>query len=390
MKNHFIAIIGLICLMATEAAGQITMDTDGDWNVGTNWAGNTAAGVGDDTLISGGGGKDATVVSSDDITVNTLELGNSSTITIDASGQLTIDNLGSDALTTNNTAEITVDGDLTINGNLVVNNGLILIVTGTLTINGDVVLKNNASLDFSAGSNTTITGDFTAGTNADITVNGTVAVGGNFTTGGGGGESIAGTGTLAVTGTCTGDLCGTGPLPIELLTFNARVADKMVIVDWSTASEEDFDYFTIERSNDGKIFSALAEIIGSGNSSTRLDYDYFDNQPIIGTSYYRLKATDLDGTVEIFDVVGINFVGTFNSKIYPNPAISNEITVQINDLKENVKVTVHSSGGDLVFADELNTLTSKVSLPENVENGIYIVTFLNSTTSQKHRLVLNR
>ena len=387
MKNLLLVIIGVLGCLANEAYSQVAMEKDGNWNVGNNWVSKTAAGVGQDVVLNIN--IDGTVISTDDITVKSITMNNGSTITIEAGGKLTIDNTGVDALTTINKTTITVNGELTINGNLVVNNNLTLRVKGDLMINGDVILKNNADLTFDSGSNTTISGSFSAGSNSTLQIDAPLAIGGDFTTGAGG-TIAGGTSNLSVAGTCSGSMCSSGVLPIELLAFEAKANGDDVEILWSTASEEDFDYFTIERSGDGTEFSAIAEIEGNGNSTRRIDYTYFDNQPIIGTSYYRLKATDLDGTVEIFDVVGINFVGTFNSKIYPNPAISNEITVQINDLKENVKVTVHSSGGDLVFADELNTLTSKVSLPENVENGIYIVTFLNSTTSQKHRLVLNR
>jgi len=388
MKNLFLAIIGVLGFLANEANAQITMDTNGDWNLGTNWVGNTAAGVGDDAFIDGGGGTDATVVSSDDITVNTLVLGNNSTITIDATGKLTIDNLGSDAFVTNNGAEITVDGDLTINGNLVANNNLILNVTGTLIIDGDVVLKNGAELTFDPGSSTSISGNLTAGTGTILNIDAPVTVGGDLDIQSG---TITGTaGNLTVEGDCIGAECGSAVLPIELYSFNVMAKNSGVEVLWSTASEENFDYFTVERSGDGFTFEGISTVSGNGNSQERIDYSFMDNNPLLGLSYYRLTATDLDGTFEVFDIAGVNYEGNFESKIYPNPCSSNNLFVQMNDNQETAHVTIHNLSGELVFGEELTAFSSQISLPGNIENGIYLVTVSNSSTSQKQRLVLNR
>ncbi|HEY0978739.1 MAG TPA: hypothetical protein VGE21_14805 [Flavobacteriales bacterium] len=85
------------------------------------------------------------------------------------------------------------------------------------------------------------------------------------------------------------------PLPIELLSFTATANGPAVDLAWSTATEHDNAYFTVERSADAMAFVDLLQRPGSGNSTVRIDYSDVDPAPLSGWSYYRLKQTDVNG-----------------------------------------------------------------------------------------------
>jgi len=95
---------------------------------------------------------------------------------------------------------------------------------------------------------------------------------------------------------------GGSPLPVELLSFDARCANNKVKLNWVTASETNNDYFTIERSKDNNIFEKVLDYPGAGNSNHLISYSAIDDSPYAGNSYYRLKQTDFDG---IFTYSGI-------------------------------------------------------------------------------------
>ena len=386
MKNFLIIIIGTIFLMANEAYSQGTMEKDGNWNVDNNWVSKTAAGFGQDVVLNIN--IDATVISTDDITANSLTMNNGSTITIEAGGKLTIDNTGVDALTTINRTAITVNGELTINGNLVVNNSLTLNVKGDLIINGDVILKNNADLTFDSGSSTIISGYLTAGTNTILNIDGPVTIGGDFDIRSGTINGAAG--NLAIQGDCLGAECGSEVLPIQLLEFNVQGEDGGISIFWATATEENFDYFSVERSTDGDQFEVIGTIAGNGNSFERQDYSFRDINPILGYAYYRLKATDIDGFEESFQVEGINTGGQFSSQVSPNPLMSDNFSVQVNQIVAGATVQIYDVTGDLVFSWPLLSFISDIEVPENMENGVYLLTIMADSMTQKHRLVLNR
>ncbi len=85
-------------------------------------------------------------------------------------------------------------------------------------------------------------------------------------------------------------------LPIELLSFTGTKRERDVRLDWSTATEANNDYFTIEKSYDGQMWEVVGTEPGAGTSLSRNDYSMLDPRPMPGWNYYRLSQTDLDGT----------------------------------------------------------------------------------------------
>ena len=102
------------------------------------------------------------------------------------------------------------------------------------------------------------------------------------------------------------------PLPITLLSFTAVPQQRTVRLDWSTATETNNDYFTVERSADGNSFLPLFRVegAGEGTSFSALHYRTVDYAPLSGQSYYRLRQTDLDGTTTVSHVVSVWMGGT--------------------------------------------------------------------------------
>ncbi|MEY4595502.1 MAG: putative adhesin, partial [Bacteroidota bacterium] len=88
---------------------------------------------------------------------------------------------------------------------------------------------------------------------------------------------------------------GGNPLPIELIRFDGFNDGERNVLQWSTATETNNDYFTLKRSADGIQFEPIAQMQGAGNSTTIRNYEYVDNSPLAGINYYMLMQTDFDG-----------------------------------------------------------------------------------------------
>ena len=119
------------------------------------------------------------------------------------------------------------------------------------------------------------------------------------------------------------------PLPVELLFFQVELrADQQVSVAWQTASEVNNAYFTVERSSDAKSWEMLTTINGAGNSAITRNYATIDETPYTGTSYYRLKQTDLDGQIVYSSIRSVRNKKINDPSVYlfPNPA-QNQIVV---------------------------------------------------------------
>jgi hypothetical protein len=95
----------------------------------------------------------------------------------------------------------------------------------------------------------------------------------------------------------------TTPLPIELLSFDAKCDGNNVVIKWITATETNNNFFTLEKSIDGIYFSAIGSIAGAGNSTSNLNYSFTDYNSYIGICYYRLSQTDYNGEIKIFNMI---------------------------------------------------------------------------------------
>jgi fibronectin-binding autotransporter adhesin len=114
-------------------------------------------------------------------------------------------------------------------------------------------------------------------------------------------------------------------LPIQLVEIKAQKhRTGRIDILWTTATEINNDFFTIERSHNGVNFETLTTVAGAGNSNDLLHYSTIDNNPLRGINYYRLKQTDYDGTSthsKIISIDGKNISIDASWKMFPNPVI---------------------------------------------------------------------
>src|SRR5262249_37584395 len=96
------------------------------------------------------------------------------------------------------------------------------------------------------------------------------------------------------------------PLPVELTEFHVYASGETNQVQWTTATEINNHYFTLERSTTLADFHSIVTVEGAGNSSIARNYAWTDDAPAAGTSYYRLVQTDFDGTEKIFGPVSVS------------------------------------------------------------------------------------
>lgn len=143
-------------------------------------------------------------------------------------------------------------------------------------------------------------------------------------------------------------------LPVNLLSFTANKKDGLVVLNWSTASELDNDFFSIERSVDGKTWSTIGKLKGKGNTSAIQDYLFTDKEPMKELSYYRLSQTDNQGKSEGFRVLRLNPVKGISQKsnllnVNPNP-FSESFSFEIQSQKsESAEMSLFTAQGDVIL-----------------------------------------
>jgi hypothetical protein len=366
-KNKFFIALLFVSFLSTEitVGAPCTYTQSGNLSSNITFASIINCDNGDVTLSSmsshpSGSGK---VTFASNVTLNSMDIGF-------ASGNKPIEFIIPAGVT------VTIIGNLTFSGQADKDKFFtidgVLIVGGTLDL-GDLQFEIDGTGSIDAGS---IIG-------ADDTT---------CSTGSGG----TGTCPTITTESCDdggGDFC-TDPgvtLPIELAFFDALASGQSIKVNWSTFSEINNDYFTIERSSDGLNYQSIATVAGAGNSSEELEYSYVDRNPLFGRSYYRLKQTDFDGASETFAPVAVDFTSLSNGDItFTNPVrYGEEVTVYANtDETENLKLTIFNMVGEKIIDQNFSGVSYSFQLDADVRPGIYFVRISSVNSEKTGRLLI--
>jgi hypothetical protein len=124
------------------------------------------------------------------------------------------------------------------------------------------------------------------------------------------------------------------PLPVVLTDFTVTRSNSTILVRWNTASEQENDYFVVERSLNGHTFTSLDRVAGAGTSLQTHAYQYEDaNLPATtNTAYYRLRQVDISGKVTYSPVRALSGAQSLNAgmqelHVYPNPALATDVVM---------------------------------------------------------------
>jgi len=168
------------------------------------------------------------------------------------------------------------------------------------------------------------------------------------------------------------------PLPVELLAFQAECSNKVdVELSWATATEQNNDYFTLERSTDGSIFEQVGWVQGAGTTNQLTNYTYYDREAMNGVNYYRLTQTDFDGTSERLKTISVRCGSTNGGMVNVYNNNQGQLVVQVEGDRDNrYQVRVFDSLGKLVLDYKFNSptgnTTEKLDIA-NLEKGVYYV-----------------
>ncbi len=121
-------------------------------------------------------------------------------------------------------------------------------------------------------------------------------------------------------------------LPVELIAFKAALQpNNSVLLQWVTDNESATSRFTIERSADGISFSPIGDVDAVGNTNSRTNYSFTDNQAANRglILYYRLRIYDNDGSYKYSQIIPVTFADIAGKvSVIPNP-VQHTTTVAI-------------------------------------------------------------
>jgi serine protease AprX len=188
------------------------------------------------------------------------------------------------------------------------------------------------------------------------------------------------------------------PVPVELVSFTAMHNGSEVVLQWSTATEDNNLGFDIEKSSAGFVWEKIGFVNGNGTTTERNNYTFTDAAPLKTTVFYRLKQIDYDGKSTYSSVVSVDpvLIGSFElAQNYPNPfnpitkirfTIPEEVSgvnvlLKVYDVLGNeVMVLVNEARQSGEYETELNA--------SSLSGGVYFYTLSAGSFSSVKKFVL--
>jgi hypothetical protein len=167
-------------------------------------------------------------------------------------------------------------------------------------------------------------------------------------------------------------------LPVELISFSAILERNQVFLAFKTATEYNNDYFSIERSADGKAFTSIGELDGQGTSTEIQNYSFSDERPLKGLNYYRLSQVDYDGKSEYSKIVSVTNGRTGTVTIAPSPAVD-EINISFDAaITAESRYEVFDQSGKVVLNGDVGEDAEVLDLDVSyLMTGIYALRVIN-------------
>ena len=153
-------------------------------------------------------------------------------------------------------------------------------------------------------------------------------------------------------------------VPVKLSAFSVRSDKGKVSLSWQTLTEENADYFSIQRSENGKDFREIGKVKAAGNSTTATNYNYVDasiNEEA-RYYYYQLVTVDMDKNEERSKII-LARQETNQGKIIvslsPNPVKAGDhLLIWFNaDEKSTLHASVFNTSGMLVYKVDMSAYT---------------------------------
>ena len=184
----------------------------------------------------------------------------------------------------------------------------------------------------------------------------------------------------------------TNPLPIELTSWQGECDGDKVELTWSTSTETNNDYFTIEKSATGDAWEELARVDAAGNTTSQTNYSFFDAN-VSGLAYYRLSQTDVDGRTVVFSTVaaGCDADNTEIVNAWDDGAV---LQVSVSSTTADVYDVILTDAQGKVMVNRPSQAINKgftpLTLSKNgIATGLYVVTLQNANNVMTRRVFLH-
>lgn len=162
-------------------------------------------------------------------------------------------------------------------------------------------------------------------------------------------------------------------LPVVYRNFSANRQREGVLLNWTTDSEENADYFAVERSEDNGMNWHTCTRLLATNSAAGATYDYLDPDAPVAALQYRLRQVDADGTASYSRIVNVSALSHgVDIAVFPQPVLDRAtVRTQLSNY-EGASLKVIDLNGREMMRVPLRGTQQQLSLAE-LPRGVYVL-----------------
>jgi hypothetical protein len=160
-------------------------------------------------------------------------------------------------------------------------------------------------------------------------------------------------------------------LPVKLYNLKATLNNNTVNISWSVSNEIDMNKYVVERSNDGRSFEKVGEVLALNKNEN--NYQFANNNVAAGTYYYRVASIVKGGKTTYSQILKVSSQTKLSVSLYPNPA-SKQIVVA--GVANGATLQITNAIGKVVYKN-IATAQSQVIETSNLLSGVYFINITN-------------
>jgi hypothetical protein len=157
-------------------------------------------------------------------------------------------------------------------------------------------------------------------------------------------------------------------LPANSLELSGKNNGNENLINWSTTSEQNTAYYSVEVSLNGTDFTEAGRVVAAGNSNSLRTYNFVHKQIDHQSYYYRIKQVDADGKIVYSKIIRINVAALKTATLYPNP-VKDKTTISFS-LQHSSSVTVNITNPSGLLIKTFNQRYAKGDHKMNLDLGM--------------------
>jgi hypothetical protein len=182
------------------------------------------------------------------------------------------------------------------------------------------------------------------------------------------------------------------PLPVELVEMDVKCISEGNMISWTTASESNSQYFSIEKSVDAINFTEVGQVKAAGNSKKTLSYSYIDRNENTHVLYYRIKETDVNGNVKKYKIVSTEHCSMKESSINVANTTDGKVFITFNsEIKTDYTIYVYSLLGTLIKEKKITAgqgLTKMQLDTDGILSSVYLLKVSSNLVTKNQKVAI--